>query len=87
MALPTPSQAKKIRNKIQGHFLKVMENMKGLAGGNLRSALSELCPVNDGGEKDCGCMSGGHVVRPAILLAVSGGIDSMCMADLFHKSY
>ncbi len=72
---------------IQGHFLKVMENMKGLAGGNLRSALSELCPVNDGGEKDCGCLTGGHVVRPAILLAVSGGIDSMCMADLFHKSY
>lgn len=72
---------------IQGHFLKVMENMKGLAGGNLRSALSELCPVDDGGEKGCGCIAARHVVHHAILLAVSGGIDSMCMADLFHKSY
>lgn len=42
---------------IDGHFEKVMENMKGLAGG------------------------------PVLLLAVSGGIDSMCMADLFYRTY
>lgn len=52
---------------IQARFVKIMDNLKGPADIDVRSALSE-----DGS---------------GVLAAVSGGIDSMCMADLFWRTY
>ncbi len=52
---------------IQARFAKTMDNLKGPADIDVRSALSE----NGGG----------------VLVAVSGGIDSMCMADLFWRTF
>lgn len=52
---------------IQARFVKIMDNLRGPADMNVRSALSE--------DEGAG-----------VLLAVSGGIDSMCMADLFWRT-
>jgi tRNA(Ile)-lysidine synthase len=58
---------------MQKHFLQAMEKIGGLI--NLWSALSKN-------------MSGLQPARTdRILVAVSGGVDSMCLADLFLKNY
>ena len=58
---------------MQRHFAKAMEEIEGLI--NLWSAPSaDLC----------------QPVPPAkgrVLVAVSGGVDSMCLADLFLQNY
>ena len=63
---------------MQRHFAKAMEKVEGLIGlWSVPSAVScpdvQGIPVSDG--------------RGKVLLAVSGGVDSMCMADLFLWKY
>ena len=60
---------------MQKHFLQAMEKIEGLI--NLWSALSADTPVSDKKPAEGGCL----------LVAVSGGVDSMCLADLFLNKY
>lgn len=60
---------------MQKHFLQAMEKIEGLI--NLWSALSADTRVSD--KKPA--------VAGRLLVAVSGGADSMCLADLFLKNY
>ena len=57
---------------MQKHFTLAMERIEGLI--NLWSAPSPMSSPSD-------------VACPRILLAVSGGVDSMCMADIFLSRY
>ncbi|MBP3563357.1 MAG: tRNA lysidine(34) synthetase TilS [Bacteroidales bacterium] len=59
---------------MQKRFAKTMEELRGLI--NIWSA--PLC-----NHESFGSRAGQEAGKPVILLAVSGGIDSMCMADLF----
>ena len=62
---------------MQKHFSKAMEKVEGLI--NLWSVPSAMsCAV---------CADDTSVAGPAVLLAVSGGVDSMCLADLFLEKY
>lgn len=60
---------------MQKHFLQTMEKIEGLI--NHWSALSAEMSVSDAKPASAG----------RILVAVSGGVDSMCLADLFLKNY
>ena len=57
---------------MQKHFTLAMERIEGLI--NLWSAPSAVSSASD-------------VAYPRVLLAVSGGVDSMCMADAFLRQY
>lgn len=69
---------------MQKHFLQAMEKTEGLI--NLWSALSTNLSAPPVPEE--AASSPMRVSRkPRILVAVSGGVDSMCLADLFLKNH
>ena len=64
---------------MQRHFAQAMERIEGLI--NLWSAPSAMSHAASDGLRVPG------LGRDKVLLAVSGGVDSMCMADLFLQKY
>lgn len=59
---------------IQNSFRNIVKELKGLINDDIWSALSDDFTVPEG------------IAGPDILLAVSGGMDSMCMAHLFLET-